>query len=148
MKGESINTFVYAIEDTKGYEKPDAESQVKLEIKKDKKVLMVLKLDEKWGQILDKGNTVYVELRYFSESFADKAISEEINELEQIHILEAEQDIAVRKRERSSRIWGGIIIFLIAGVFIAGIIAVLHSKDREIPTGNVTDESMGSNYKE
>lgn len=130
-EGEVVNTIVSVTETTEAFEKADTNSAVVATLEKDKQVLFMLKMDNDWCQIMDVGQTMYVKSKYIQEIASNEALSKEMEELEAVRASEAAQDVAARKKALHNRIMGIVIALLIAGVFTAGIVAVIRSDDEE-----------------
>lgn len=126
---EAAGVFVYVTQETQGYEKADTGSGVVAALAKDKKLLMVQKVDDEWRQVVDAGQTMYVQAKYLREAPADEELAREMQELEVKRAEEVEKDIEARRRAAQGRMWGIGIAVLIGGVFLAGIVAAVRAKE-------------------
>lgn len=130
VEGEVVNTFAYLTETADAYERPDTNSAVVATLEKEKQVLLMLNMNNDWCQIIDAGQTMYIQAQYI-EVMVNEELSKEMEELEAVRASEATKDVVVRKQLRQNRIMGIVIAVLIAGIFIAGIVAVIRSDSGE-----------------
>lgn len=130
VDGEVVNTFAYLTETADAYERPDTGSAVVATLEKEKQVLLMLKMNNDWCQIIDAGQTMYIQAQYI-EVVVNEELSKEMEELEAVRESEATKDVVVRKQLRQNRIMGIVIAVLIAAIFIAGIVAVIRSDSGE-----------------
>lgn len=116
--------------DTSGFEEPDNKSLVVEEIKKGQSVMLSGKTENGWYQVVYQGKTMYVQENSLEEA-ANEDLSNELQELEELRLAEAEWDIKARKEVLRSRIWGTVIVVLIVGIFAAGMVSVIRADKGE-----------------
>lgn len=126
---------------TQGYERPDTQSTIVTEIAKGQSVMVSGMTEDGWFQVVYQGKRMYVEKDYLEEDAGSEALQNEMSELEKLRASEAVHDIQTRKEILRGRIWGAVIMSLIAGIFIVGIIAVIRS-DKEDEEKEADKEEM------
>lgn len=125
VEGEAVSVLMQVTEATCGYESMDTDSKVLAELGAGKELMMVLKIDDEWCQVMDAGQAMYVQLKFLSGAPENERLVRELQELEKARAAEAEQDIHIRKKVFRGRVMGAILIIIIAGIFGIGIVTVL-----------------------
>lgn len=125
-----MNGMMQTNKETIGYESPNMDSDIIVEVEKGKSVIVVGKTEDGWYQVVYQGQTMYMQENSVEEVLNEE-LAEEISELEKFRMEEAEWDIKTRKEVFRSRVWGAIIVTLIVGIFAAGMVSVIRA-DKEV----------------
>ncbi len=78
-----------------------------------------------WYEITHAGQRMYIEKSALQAQEAEAELLQEVAQMEEENAMIIEAVERARSAARQSRIWGVIIILLIAGIFAVGIIATV-----------------------
>lgn len=124
-------SIVYLKEAANCYEKADMGSKIVANLEKGRQMLKVAEVDDEWCQVITDGQKMYVQTKYIGEAMEESELAEEMQQLKTMRAAEAENDVRTRKKVMRDRMTGILIAVLIAGIFIAGIVNVVRSGDKE-----------------
>lgn len=107
---------------------PDAASETIMSYEKDASVFVAGETADGWYLVLYQDKEGYVPKESLRPQEMDvEELNEEMEEIEQEAKFVVESVEKYREEMRRSKIWGGVIIALVAGIFVIGIIAGIRS---------------------
>lgn len=133
--------LMYVNTDTFLYEEPDENSAALMELKKQSLVVPT-----EVGDVWVKGSigevTGYVKREYLQTESPDPDVAQEIKEQEAYDVEFINEIDRLLREQKRSRIYGIIVILIIAGIFAAGIVStIMRKKQEEAKDENHIDRS-------
>lgn len=120
-----VNEFMYAVQPADGKESPAGDSATVAQIEQGAMVFVIGATGEDWYEITHSGQKMYVEKSAFQIPEADADLLQEVSRMEEENAMIIEAVERARAASRQSKIWGVIIILLIAGIFAVGIVSTI-----------------------
>ena len=128
----SYNQLMVAEQDVDMKAEPDAESQTLMIYKKGDLVFSTGETGDGWYLVIYQDKTGYVEKNALSAQKLDvEGLDAEMALYEQEGKLVMETVEKYRAEAKRSKIWGGVIITLVAAIFAVGIFSAVKAKKEE-----------------
>lgn len=127
-----LETLLTATENTDALEKPVVGATVIFSYEKDQSVLVTGETQDGWYQVAYQGNTGYIQKDKLGDSVIDEeALQQEMENAEMADKLFVEEVERLRAEKSRSKIWGIVIILLVATIFALGIISSIKSMNND-----------------
>lgn len=145
-----LETLLTATENTDALEKPVVGATVIFSYEKDQSVLVTGETQDGWYQVAYQGNTGYIQKDKLGDSVIDEeALQQEMENAEMADKLFVEEVERLRAEKSRSKIWGIVIILLVATIFALGIISSIKSmnNDNNKDNQNADEEKPAKNQE-
>ena len=108
----------------KGYAAP-AKDKILAQLEEGQQVVLLGVTADQWYQVLYQENVMYIQGDFLEAVETDEKLQEEMGQLEEERVKEAEEDVAIRKANFRKKTAGIVIVLLIAAIFTVGAVSVL-----------------------
>lgn len=126
-----MNQIMIAVQSIQAKELPDIKATTVIVYTKDSPVLVTGETEDGWYRVSFQDKEGYVKVDKLKQNDLDKAsMDKEMEAMETENKIVIEEVERYRAEARRSRIWGTIIILLVAGIFATGIISTVRAEKK------------------
>lgn len=119
----ALNQIMVATEAAEAREIPDESAAVAITYEKDATVFVTGETADGWYRVSYQNITGYIPKEKLDAQTYGEELDQEFKAMEEESVMIVEEVERYRAESRRSKIWGAVIIVLIAGIFATGIIS-------------------------
>lgn len=135
----ALNQIMVATEAAEAREIPDESAAVAITYEKDATVFVTGETADGWYRVSYQNITGYIPKEKLAAQTYGEELDQEFKAMEEESVMIVEEVERYRAESRRSKIWGAVIIVLIAGIFATGIISTRKNGNDE----NKENDSAG-----
>lgn len=125
---QSESGVMYITEDAQAKAEAEETAETVFELKKEDSIFVTGKTDNNWYSFVKDGQVAYVECTKVNNPGVNEELVEEMKTQAEVAVKDIDTTIRYREEAVKSKIWGGIIVFLVSGIFVVGIITTINKK--------------------
>lgn len=139
----ALNQIMVATEKVEAKETPDQAAAVMITYEKDSTVFVTGETSDGWYRVSYQNMIGYIPKEKLAVQTYGEELDQEFKSLEEESVMIVEEVERYRAESRRSKIWGAVIIVLIAGIFATGIISTRkNGKDENKENDSVGKKGM------
>lgn len=139
----ALNQIMVATETVEAKETPDQAAAVMITYEKDSTVFVTGETADGWYRVSYQNMIGYIPKEKLAVQTYGEELDQEFKSLEEESVMIVEEVERYRAESRRSKIWGAVIIVLIAGIFATGIISTRkNGKDENKENDSVGKKGM------
>lgn len=130
---EGVMTLQQTVKDAEIKESPDDSAKTLREIEEGTGVIVYGEPQDSWSKVEYDGVSGYMKSSsldaYMTDSEGEQ-LEQEFAEVQEETVRTVEESELLRKSKRKSAIWGGVIVVLVAAIFVVGVVSAI-KKEKE-----------------
>lgn len=139
----ALNQIMVATEKVEAKETPNQAAAVMITYEKDSTVFVTGETSDGWYRVSYQNMIGYIPKEKLAVQTYGEELDQEFKSLEEESVMIVEEVERYRAESRRSKIWGAVIIVLIAGIFATGIISTRkNGKDENKENDSVGKKGM------
>lgn len=139
----ALNQIMVATEKVEAKETPDQAAAVMITYEKDSTVFVTGETADGWYRVSYQNMICYIPKEKLAVQTYGEELDQEFKAMEEESVMIVEEVERYRAESRRSKIWGAVIIVLIAGIFATGIISTRkNGKDENKENDSVGKKGM------
>lgn len=139
----ALNQIMVATEKVEAKETPDQAAAVMITYEKDSTVFVTGETADGWYRVSYQNMIGYIPKEKLAVQTYGEELDQEFKAMEEESVMIVEEVERYRAESRRSKIWGAVIIVLIAGIFATGIISTRkNGKDENKENDSVGKKGM------
>lgn len=128
-KTEAVNQVMVTQQETEAREQPKETSPVIERFTIGTPILVTRVVDENWYEISFQEQTLYIMKSNLQQTIENAELEQEFQQMEEEGAMVITAVEQYRQDRIRSRIWAGVIILLVIGIFAVGIVGSVKSKN-------------------